>query len=131
VIVFPAREDDARKLFAQANAEVQSGAYEAATHTLTQCVTAAERDGLDLHFSVYGLRGIAHYKCGRLDEALNDTNHAIDLIERELEADDQYARLYYQRAMIHVELCDQKAADSDFSHAVKFDPDRMFDPRVR
>jgi tetratricopeptide (TPR) repeat protein len=122
-------QSEVDSLYVQASAEAQGGSYHLSAKTLTRCIDTAQRYGIPVHFSFYGLRGIANYKIGESAQALDDTNIAIEIIDEQIEPDDIIARLYYQRGMILLNIGDTGAANSDFACAKVYDPEGLFDPR--
>ena len=61
-------------------------------------------------------RGSAYLRLNRLDEALADFNHAIDL-------DPDYARAYHLRAFVEEKRGDDTSALKDFTRAIEIDPE--------
>ena len=123
-------EADPHALFEQANAEFASGEFEIAAGTFSRCIEAANQRNIKVHFSVYGSRGLSHYKIGEFTQALDDTTKALATIDRQVEPRDVLARLFYQRAMIYVGLKDERSATRDFATALEYDPDQSLDPRT-
>lgn len=61
-------------------------------------------------------RGSAYLSLDRLDEALADFNHAIDL-------DSTYARAYHLRGLVKDKQGDAEGALDDFSKAIEIEPE--------
>ena len=123
------QQADATSLFEQAEAEFQDGKFHLSAMTFTKCIEAARQTGIEVHFSVYGLRGLSNYKIGATQQAMHDTTTALSVIDKKKEPRDVVARLYYQRAIIYRDIKDDKSASADFSNARKYDADGLFDPR--
>ena len=124
------QERDAHELFELGGRYLHQGDYQAAETAFKKCLQTAHAHGSTIHFSVYGLLGIAQYKIGKFEDALTNTDQAFCVIDLAEEPSQMVARLYYQRSLIHSALGNEQDARRDDESATDLDPDGAVRPRL-
>jgi tetratricopeptide (TPR) repeat protein len=105
------RDDQFKDIYANGMYAFINEKYENSIDLFTQAAEFSPENKL-----VFVSKSVAYLKLERAEEALNDINRAIEI-------DENYAKAYHIRGLIHEKSGNDNEALSDFTHAIDLDPE--------